>query len=194
LSTPKSSWTSGPLTSLLRSSGPSSGRHRRLATGVSWRRRQQPKQAHEGDRGSREDDPRCCRAADQGGTDHHHQHARKKESGPPASPQDPRHTRRPAARALACRGGGQAERPYRRGHLPVIIFPPWPHGHSPRRLMPMMHRACSGDRGWHRPPQGDWTRADPERSFTQWRRVTHKNTSGCKESICRRAAEPVEIV
>jgi hypothetical protein len=130
--TPQGLWTSGPLTPPLpRSSSASSGRHGRLTPGVSWRRRQQPKQAHEDDRGSREDDPGCCRAADQRGTDHHDQHARKKEPGPPASPQGPRHARSPAARGPSGRGGGQAQRSWHWGHWPVTISPPRPRGHEP---------------------------------------------------------------
>jgi hypothetical protein len=132
LCAPQGSWTSGPLASLPRSSGASSGRHGRLTPGVSWRHRQRPREAYEDDRGSREDDPGCCRSADQRGTDHHDQRAGKKEPGPPASPQGPRHARSPAARGPSGRGGGQAQRSWHWGHYwPVIVSPPRPRGHWP---------------------------------------------------------------
>jgi hypothetical protein len=130
LCAPQGSWTSGPLTPPSpRSSSTSAGRHGRLAPGVSCRRRQQSKQAHKDDRGSREDDPGCCRAADQRGTDHHDQRARNKEPGPPARPQGPRHARSPAARRPSGRGGGQAQRSWHWGHRPIIVLPPRPRGH-----------------------------------------------------------------
>jgi Transposase len=110
----------GPQTPLRSLRTWSSGRHGRLAPVISWRHRQRPRQADEDDRGSREDDPGCCRAADQRGTDHHDQRARNKEPGPPASPQGPRHAR-PLRRAglLASRAPrvlGVDEFALRRGH------------------------------------------------------------------------------
>lgn len=102
---PQSSWTSGPLTSLLRSSSSSSRRHRRFTPVVSWRHRQQPKRADENNRRPRTHDPGRRGAAEQRRAGHHEQRVHKQEPGPPAGPQDPHQTRGPAAGWLACRGG-----------------------------------------------------------------------------------------
>jgi hypothetical protein len=98
---------------------------RRLGGGVSSRAG-----AHRGRAG------KACGAAQQAGVGSPGRSAGsspgRQERRPPASPQGLRQTRRSGAGGLTGRGGGQAERPWHRGHhWPVIVLAPPPRGHQP---------------------------------------------------------------